>query len=414
MHKEVILLSVTGLSPQVVTETLYGIWRDGLDWPNQIKIITTKKGGEQARLQLIVERQIEKLCAEYQLPIPKFDEQDINVAPDAHGQEVDDARTLEDQEALSDFITSIVAKVTENPSSIVHASLAGGRKTMTFFLGYAMTIFGRPQDRLSHVLVSESYESAPDFYFPTKKTRSIRGRDGRSLDAQKAEVTLAEIPFVSQRTLLNESLLKEYQAFGYNGVIQQMQLALSPNQNHVTFIYDLKTPQVKINETVIDFSRHKLEFAFFAMCYRPRDIRESDLVERPLDEVTAALMTKYYFIELCKIANIEYRTNNDQLLIDELIDADVIKERTADSLFDASEEAISMNKSFFDTRANNLKELLQKHFPKALVQLIAPAVVYDKDGNKLERGKAKSQKGFYGTWLTPNQIAFTNSDGNPV
>lgn len=38
---------------------------------------------------------------------------------------------------------------------------------MGFALGYAMSLFGRPQDCLSHVLVSDPYERVPDFYYPT-------------------------------------------------------------------------------------------------------------------------------------------------------------------------------------------------------------------------------------------------------
>lgn len=46
----------------------------------------------------------------------------------------------EDQEALADFIVKEVAQLCADPNRIVHASLAGGRKTMTFYLGYAMSL----------------------------------------------------------------------------------------------------------------------------------------------------------------------------------------------------------------------------------------------------------------------------------
>ena len=66
---------------------------------------------------------------------------------------MDDARSREDQEALGDFIIAKVAELTSDPKTCIHASIAGGRKTMTFYLGYAMSLFGRIQDELSHVLV---------------------------------------------------------------------------------------------------------------------------------------------------------------------------------------------------------------------------------------------------------------------
>jgi CRISPR-associated protein (TIGR02584 family) len=56
---------------------------------------------------------------------------------------------------------------------MLHVSIAGGRKSMGFFAGYAFSLFGRTQDRLSHVLVNDPFESFPDFYFPQNHTKSM-------------------------------------------------------------------------------------------------------------------------------------------------------------------------------------------------------------------------------------------------
>lgn len=53
MIKKNVLLAITGLSPQVVTETLYGIVQNDLEWPDEIQIITTKKGRDEVRLGLL-------------------------------------------------------------------------------------------------------------------------------------------------------------------------------------------------------------------------------------------------------------------------------------------------------------------------------------------------------------------------
>ena len=42
------LLAVTGMSPQVITETLYALHQQGQGMPLSIKIITTALGAEQA------------------------------------------------------------------------------------------------------------------------------------------------------------------------------------------------------------------------------------------------------------------------------------------------------------------------------------------------------------------------------
>ncbi len=40
------LLAVSGMSPAIITETLYGINKRGDAWPKSIKIITTSIGAE--------------------------------------------------------------------------------------------------------------------------------------------------------------------------------------------------------------------------------------------------------------------------------------------------------------------------------------------------------------------------------
>ena len=52
-----ILIAVTGLSPQIVTETVFALaTRQPDPWiPHQIVLITTARGAENARLQLLSE-----------------------------------------------------------------------------------------------------------------------------------------------------------------------------------------------------------------------------------------------------------------------------------------------------------------------------------------------------------------------
>ena len=51
-----------------------------------------------------------------------------------------------------------------------------------------MTLFGRPQDRLSHVLVPEPFESSWGFFYPTPYSRIISIRDNKLIDTAKEAV----------------------------------------------------------------------------------------------------------------------------------------------------------------------------------------------------------------------------------
>ena len=69
-----VLLAVTGLSPQIVTETLYALAVESRPtWiPTEIRIITTRRGEENARLTLLSDHPgwFHRLCEDYRLPAP--------------------------------------------------------------------------------------------------------------------------------------------------------------------------------------------------------------------------------------------------------------------------------------------------------------------------------------------------------
>ncbi|MDP4559154.1 CRISPR-associated ring nuclease Csm6 [Halomonas meridiana] len=228
------LLAVTGMTPQVITETLYGLHRQRSPWPSRLHIITTQVGQAILEKSLFADQKLAALCDELKMPRYRRDQVQIDVVPDAEGNTVDDARTLADHEALADFIMQTVRELTADTSTNLHASIAGGRKTMTFYLGYAMSLFGRPDDRMSHVLVSEGYENHPDFFFPTRTSQWIKDRDGREWDMAKADVSLADIPFIRQRDQLPNMLQQQGQPKGkrmsFRQLVELINLGAQPHR----------------------------------------------------------------------------------------------------------------------------------------------------------------------------------------
>jgi CRISPR-associated protein (TIGR02584 family) len=206
-----ILLCVTGLSPQIVTETIYALAvKQSPPWiPTEVFILTTQRGADNARLLLLSDSPgwFHQLCKDYRLPPIAFDASHIEVLTNASGQALLDIRDDQDNSNAADCIALAVRKLTLDADTAVHASIAGGRKSMGFFLGYAMSLWGRPQDRLSHVLVSPDFESRPEFFYPTPYTRVIAGGKGQDpIDAADAHIWLGDIPFVRLRQILPPSL----------------------------------------------------------------------------------------------------------------------------------------------------------------------------------------------------------------
>ncbi|WP_298509595.1 CRISPR-associated ring nuclease Csm6 [uncultured Ruminobacter sp.] len=250
-----ILLSVTGMTPQVVTETLYAIHKETPErFPKEIYIITTKKGAEGVRNNLLGEKgKLNEFCREYGIsPIVFNEDRHLKIIHDVDGELIDDARTKEEQAVIADFIFNEIKELTElnqnnTPKYRIHASIAGGRKTMTYLTGSSMNILANPQDRLSHVLVSEAFESNKEFYYPTKSENLIPGKqEGIYLDTSKAKVELSEIPLMRLRTLLdnkNSSLLT-----GYTHAVNEINKRLMINPKYLELTVDPGTFTLTISE----------------------------------------------------------------------------------------------------------------------------------------------------------------------
>lgn len=250
-----LLLAVTGLTPQVVTETLYALaCRAETPWvPHEVHLITTAVGAENARLNLLRPGGwFHRLCTDYQLPPIEFPTANIHILRDADGQPLEDIRTQAHNTRAADFITERVRVLTENPNSQLHVSIAGGRKTMGYYLGYALSLYGRPQDRLSHVLVSDPFETNRDFYYPTPYEQPIHCRRGDkeiTVDARHAVVDLADIPFVQLREGLPERLRTGQAVFSQ--VVATANRGLKPPR----LVLDIATQQVLADDEKVELSQ---------------------------------------------------------------------------------------------------------------------------------------------------------------
>ncbi len=373
--KKNILLAITGLSPQVVTETLYGIAQSRLEWPDEIQIITTKKGKEQARLGLITETKntkstLERFCTDYKMPMPKLLESDIYVVPNSEGNEVDDARSVDDQEALADFILKHVGNLCELNQIRLHASIAGGRKTMTFFLGYAMTLFARAEDRLSHVLVDEDFENNREFYYPTPYTQVIPGRlTNQKLNTKDASVILTEIPFIRQRNQIRPEVYQSLKNESYRDMTRMQNLAYLNNIELVLDIADV-TLTVKSGDVAktMDFKASLLEFAFclYAVRLNKIGIAMTRLNDGDYDKDEA----QRYMQELDRLHGFHPTKGHYDQLLNLRNDHLSGRTRTIKSL------KYGLSNTFVDQRKNTLKKKLRSVFPADFVDVISGVVEY--------------------------------------
>ncbi|GJL66858.1 MAG: hypothetical protein NPIRA05_18290 [Nitrospirales bacterium] len=291
------LLCVTGLSPQVVTETLYALAVQRGWIPNRICLITTSEGARRAKLSLLPDETgwFHKLCREFDLPEIYFSADEILTLTDATGMPMDDIRTPENNQRAADMIIDEVRRLTADPNSELHVSIAGGRKTMGFYLGYALSLFGRSQDRLSHVLVSAPFESCWDFFYPTRESQIVQVAGNDLADTRDAEVTLAEIPFVSLRHGMAANLLEGRTTFAE--AVASVTRSLAPPE----LLIDLKAKRIQAAGQTIDLSPTSL--ALLAVFARRRRAGEPP-IGAPSKFVPDQEWAKRFLVEYKKIRGV--------------------------------------------------------------------------------------------------------------
>lgn len=226
-----ILFLVTGMTPQIITETVWALACDPdkiEQWvPDEIHVLSTEDGLNQIRATLFDEGIFAKFQQDYPvLAKVQFNKDGLHVITHDN-QPLKDLKTPQDNELAADMICQKVREFTQDDGVTLHVSIAGGRKTMGFYAGYALSLYGRSQDRMSHVLVDSDYESAIGFYYPTLTDYFVEQRfTGKRLNAKDAKIWLANIPFVRMRGSLNQDDIIANKNF--STVVEMINLSLQP------------------------------------------------------------------------------------------------------------------------------------------------------------------------------------------
>lgn len=264
---EPILVMGLGTSPAIITETVYGLMvTPEKQLPLRIVVITTTTGRDKLidSQFFTLQSPLIAMCDEYGIARIPFSLDDVKLISDINNPDsepLQDIITGDDNSILADFITAELYALTSaevstemistpliytdihsgQPSQafkdtlaqlynvkairfnkkkdgfkiiyhkyVICASVTGGRKTMTFLFGYIMTLLGRENDSLTHVLLPNWLSNA-DFYYPRKNAclmqKNTLIEDSAWFDASdKSLVSLAEIPYVRHSKNLDTNI----------------------------------------------------------------------------------------------------------------------------------------------------------------------------------------------------------------
>ena len=134
-----------------------------------------------------------------------FNAANVHVIRTADGRKLDDIRTPEDNTWAADCITECVRSFCARDDVRLLVSMAGGRKSMGFYAGYALSLYGRAFDGLYHVLVSPPYENLPDFFYPAQQSPECLNIRNVRLAACDAEIMLPTYHSFAWETILRRT-----------------------------------------------------------------------------------------------------------------------------------------------------------------------------------------------------------------
>jgi len=275
-----ILVCVSGLTPQIVTESLFCLSYKEKIRIDEIYILTTARGKEvilgrdkhpsTPKTPLKVE--IENLCNQYKFKKPLFEENDKHIiVAKEESIELPDIRSDKDNILFPNKICEFLREKTSNPQNVLFCSITGGRKSMSVHLANALSIFARENDRLIHVLTKEEHEFK-GFYPQTKK--------------EIKDLELADIPFVRLRPILSAEIKRpDLLKSNFEDIVKftQSQLKILTPSNKL--ILDIERREVRFGNDRMILEPNEFLFYYLFVDYKQRGINEISVYTFISDEV---------------------------------------------------------------------------------------------------------------------------------
>jgi CRISPR-associated protein (TIGR02584 family) len=208
------------MTPQVITETLFCLQKYENITISDLRIVTTEVGkniivnGDPAQGIGTLIGALEEYSKRFRALSFSFNpESDILMADD-ESQYIPDPTVREEAYNSHSSFPSVVLKEirlsTGEAGTVLHCSLAGGRKTMSATMATVMSLFARKDDTLTHILVHPEFEKSKKF-FPTSTKESkqlrlvhypfIRLRGKVDLVRNYQDLTFTELTKMSQQVI---------------------------------------------------------------------------------------------------------------------------------------------------------------------------------------------------------------------
>lgn len=286
-----ILVAVSGLTPQVISETLYCLAVQRKTKIDEIYVITTTEGKRNIEEYYFLNRktnkregpyslkeEIDRMCTKHKIEKPIFNIRQNVIAATEENVKLHDVKTDRENKLFPNAITKLIKHLSEDERSILYCSLSGGRKTMSAYMGFALSLYAREGDMLFHVLASKEFEATGKFY-PERKNNK--------------DLVLSEVPFIRLRPLLRDKT--EYKNITYTEIIEKTQEELESIREDGIII--------DINKCLISYRSKKLkippiQLALYLFFVEHKRKGNSSINIRELDKENSSYVEEIYRIYL--------------------------------------------------------------------------------------------------------------------
>lgn len=288
-QKKHLLISLIGRTPQILTESLYALIIKRKIPISEIHVLTTKEGEHAIRENLLapVTGKITAFSREWDVEIP-LSQENIHVANDS----ISSPGKANPDQSMVNLILKLLHSLTEDPDTVLHCSIAGGRKTMSIYFAYALQFFGREDDRLYHVLVHpEEFQNHRDFYYIPPHPAILKTTEGQEISTQSATIDLIEIPFI-RLGAKREYIFGDNWPLTYEDMVRLTQAKLEQLPDVPQLIIDLKRNKVNIGLRKIHLSPIELATYYY---YAERSKSRQDAVPLKDYEQYFEAADGYYF-----------------------------------------------------------------------------------------------------------------------
>lgn len=264
--KKNILFAITGMSPAVLTETIWALATSKKD-PiiiDDIFVFTTLTGKSVLEKTLLskigktkkthwdlfkecLSKKINSDLSQKMLLTSYIVSQGLIL--DERKNALEDIKNDSDNLAVADFFMEKIFPKTSDDDNRVFASIAGGRKSMGAMLHSVMGLLARNDDKILHILVSPPWDRIGGFLYPGCPGDFFDPATKKRLDSKNARLTLLEIPFVSMGKILDR--VGERKRTSYKNLVAAVN-DITSNKQDVKLVVNLKNKSVSVGNVKLE------------------------------------------------------------------------------------------------------------------------------------------------------------------